>query len=79
MNKYLIIGIIIVICALVAGCVSATPTEPNVRHTQVLWDEYFTSQSSSGAIAKIYIPEDNVTCYTFDNYNGGGISCLRNI
>jgi hypothetical protein len=75
MNKYLIIGLVIVICALISGCVSATSTETTITHLQIIWTEYFNSQS----ITKIYISEDNVTCYVFNRNNGGGISCLKNI
>lgn len=71
---------------LMMGCTSQ-PTQTSVynpnnvtnNHLVIKWAEGYMIQGvsgSSGTITKIFIPEDNVTCYTFDNYEGGGISCL---
>jgi len=71
---------------LIMGCASTQPGHynvynSNVTHLTVIWAEGYSVNSmdgSGGTIAKIFIPEDNTTCYTFDNYEGGGISCLAN-
>lgn len=69
---------------LVMGCATTKTQLPDIytqnttEHLIVIWADGYGEygNSNSGTIAKIFIPEDNVTCYTFDNYNGGGISCL---
>ncbi len=72
---------------LIMGCASTQPTQYNVynsndTHLTLIWAEGYGVSGNyggnAGNIAKLFIPEDNVTCYTFDNYNGGGISCLAN-
>jgi hypothetical protein len=73
---------------LIMGCAS-TPLPKNYNvynsndtHLIIVWAEHYSVtgdySGSSGTIAKLFIPEDNTTCYTFDNYEGGGISCLAN-
>lgn len=76
MNKYIIIAIIIIFCVIISGCITSTPKIPTDTHLQILWKNYYNDDES---ITKIYIPEDNITCYAFDNYYGGGISCIKNI
>jgi hypothetical protein len=75
---------------LIMGCASTPPSPPshynvynsNDTHLTIVWAEHYSVTGdyggNSGTIAKLFIPEDNTTCYTFDNYEGGGISCLAN-
>lgn len=79
--KYRII-ILLILCLLVTGCVSngfspsPSSPSPNVKVIKV-WTSDFIVDTDSGRVTKILIPEDNMTCYLFDNYYGGGISCIR--
>lgn len=78
MKKYLIIGIILIICIIITGCISSAPVQQPSKnsHIQIIWTEDYSNDES---ITKIYISENNLTCYAYDNYYGGGISCLKNI
>jgi len=80
--KYRII-ILLILCLLITGCVSESGSgsngfspSPNAKVINV-WTTDYIDNSDSGRVTKILIPEDNMTCYLFDNYYGGGISCIR--
>ena len=72
---------------LIMGCSSPPPSHYNVynsndTHLTIIWAAHYSvagdNGGNAGTIAKLFIPEDNTTCYTFDNFEGGGISCLAN-
>lgn len=76
-----LVTICIIVCILVSGCITVNPNneEKLVETSQngifmIEWRDVF---NNGDAVYKLRITEDNVTCYTFDNYHGGGISCLR--
>lgn len=64
MKNIYFLTIVLILCLLVLGCVVSSVVSGN------------QSVLNNGRIVKV-IPEDNVTCYVFDNYYGGGISCMR--
>lgn len=81
MNKkicYSIAVVMIIMFTSIAGCTSTTIEKTPTKHIDAQWSERYCTNDSdnSGNIAKIHIPEDDVTCYVLDNYEGGGISCF---
>lgn len=76
--RYGIIVILLILCVLTTGCVTGQNVEqPQTGVVTQTWISGYISNTDQGEIIKVHIPEDNVTCYIFDNYYGGGISCLR--
>lgn len=76
MKKFSLAILIMFCIILIVGCTTtASNVEP--KHCVIYWHEIY---DEVGAIAKVSIPEDNVTCYIYHNpYNeAGGISCMRN-
>ena len=75
MNKKLVLGGIIVILLLVAGC-TATEAQKQNTNFHVVWTEYI-QEGSFSTIIKISIPEDNVTCYLASGSYKGAMFCFE--
>lgn len=75
----LIIMGFLLLSVITAGCTENNSKPLKVtdgKYTRTLWED----DTGRGVwISKILITEDNVTCYVVDVYEGGGISCLRNV
>jgi hypothetical protein len=88
----LIFAIVIAIVSLTAtsGCtqnvnqkyqsdMNVIPSPTPITHAYLAWSEQGERANNYGyyEIQKIEIPDDKTVCYIFDNYNGGGISCIK--
>ena len=74
-NKLIILGLIVI--SVMVGCAAASWFGNNIvvqSHTNLVWEE---SVGTSWDLAKVYIQEDNVTCYLMDGVQSGGITCMR--
>lgn len=75
MKKLSLVILIMLSLIVIVGC---TTTASNVeqKHCIIMWEDIYWGV---GEISKIEIPEDNITCYIFEQYGDeGGISCMRN-
>jgi hypothetical protein len=76
--KYSIIIILLILCIFITGCVTGSDMTPQDDKIVRVWTSDYIDDTDGGRVTKIRVPEDNVTCYVFDNYYGGGISCIEN-
>jgi glucose uptake protein GlcU len=79
----IIIGLLMM-GVMIAGCTQTSysnqnqpgvDVESNKGHVHQEWSDGVPGEGYW--IYKVAIPEDNVTCYVMDNYEGGGISCFK--
>lgn len=78
MRYNIIIIILIILCVIITGCATGSNlNSPSDDKIVKVWTSDYISSTDDGRITKIFISEDNVTCYAFDNFYGGGISCIE--
>jgi hypothetical protein len=89
-NSHIIIIGLLIVGVMIAGCTSynsqtqvgfnsqsqpGVGVESNNGHVIQEWSDGVPGEGYW--IYKVTIPEDHVTCYVMDNYEGGGISCFQ--
>ena len=62
-NRIILILLLIVVFVMAFGCAATNPET----------EDYVVSR-----VTKFVDRESNVTCWVYDSYNSGGISCLPN-
>lgn len=79
-REWLLLGVILVLGIVIAGCSAPVKAEDSQAHTNMKWSDDVSDGHTLAyqSFSEIQVPEHNMTCFVFRSSQGVAMQCFNN-